>query len=87
MFIIDLDDFKKVNDFYGYNVGDGILVEFVWFMKQVFCQFDYVVCWGGEEFVVVVCFINREEVVLLVYRMFEVINIYYFRVSDIFIFQ
>lgn len=87
MFIIDLDDFKKVNDSYGHNAGDGILAELARLMKQVFRQSDYVVRWGGEEFVAVARFINREEAALLAHRMLEVINTHHFRVSDTLILQ
>ncbi|MCP4866372.1 MAG: diguanylate cyclase [Alteromonadaceae bacterium TMED7] len=82
MFIIDLDDFKKVNDSYGHNVGDSILVELARLMKKVFRQSDYMVRWGGEEFVAVARFINREEAALLAQRMLEIINTHHFIVSD-----
>lgn len=82
MFIIDLDDFKMVNDSYGHNVGDSILSQLAQRMKQVFRQSDYVVRWGGEEFVAVARFINREEAALLAQRMLEIINTHHFKVSD-----
>tara|TARA_B100000614_G_scaffold152356_2_gene135004 strand:+ start:10027 stop:12138 length:2112 start_codon:yes stop_codon:yes gene_type:complete len=82
MFIIDLDDFKKVNDSYGHNIGDSILVELARLMKKVFRQSDYMVRWGGEEFVAVARFINREEAALLAQRMLEIINTHHFIVSD-----
>ena len=74
LFILDLDDFKKVNDSYGHNAGDSILAQLALRMKQVFRQSDYVVRWGGEEFVAVARFINREEAALLAQRMLEIIN-------------
>ena len=74
MFILDLDDFKKVNDSFGHNAGDSILVQLAERMKPVFRQSDYVVRWGGEEFVAVARFINREEAALLAQRMLEIIN-------------
>ena len=82
MFIIDLDDFKKVNDSYGHNVGDSILGQLAQRMTEVFRQSDYVVRWGGEEFVAVARFINREEAVLLAQRMLEIVNTRHFKVSD-----
>ncbi|MDC8830240.1 diguanylate cyclase [Alteromonas gilva] len=74
LFIIDLDDFKEVNDSYGHNVGDTILTQLAQRMSQVFRQSDYLVRWGGEEFVAVARFINREEAALLAQRMLEIIN-------------
>ncbi|GGF66799.1 diguanylate cyclase domain-containing protein [Alteromonas lipolytica] len=82
VFMIDLDDFKAVNDAYGHNVGDSVLIQLATRMKQVFRQSDYVVRWGGEEFVAVARFINREEATLLAQRMLEIINSCHFTVSE-----
>lgn len=82
LFILDLDDFKEVNDSYGHNVGDSILCQLAKRMKEVFRHSDYVVRWGGEEFVAVARFINREEAALLAQRMLEVINSHHFSVSE-----
>ncbi len=49
MAIMDIDDFKKVNDTYGHNAGDYVL-KAVASIIQSKCQ-NMVVCrWGGEEF-------------------------------------
>jgi two-component system cell cycle response regulator len=51
--IIDLDDFKKINDTYGHIVGDNILVEFAERIKKLKRKYDYVVRYGGDEFLVI----------------------------------
>ncbi|WP_024856803.1 GGDEF domain-containing protein [Ruminococcus albus] len=49
--ILDIDDFKKVNDTYGHNCGDYILKEVAYITKNT-CK-DCIVCrWGGEEFII-----------------------------------
>ncbi|MCR5701661.1 MAG: GGDEF domain-containing protein [Lachnospiraceae bacterium] len=49
--IIDIDDFKKINDNYGHNAGDHILKSVAETMSAA-CK-DYLVCrWGGEEFLI-----------------------------------
>ncbi|MCP4606353.1 MAG: diguanylate cyclase [Proteobacteria bacterium] len=48
-FIIDLDNFKKVNDTYGHEVGDEILKEVASLMKQSVRQYDIPCRYGGEE--------------------------------------
>ena len=49
--LLDIDDFKKVNDTYGHNCGDYILHHVAELSKQV-CN-DCIVCrWGGEEFII-----------------------------------
>ena len=52
--IIDIDKFKSINDTYGHNVGDSVLVELSSLVKERIVDEDILVRWGGEEFVVVV---------------------------------
>jgi len=48
--VLDLDDFKKINDTYGHQVGDNILKEFVKLVKTQIRKEDIFARWGGEEF-------------------------------------
>ncbi len=50
--ICDIDHFKLVNDTYGHNRGDAILQEFTKLIKNVIRESDYLVRWGGEEFII-----------------------------------
>ena len=52
--ILDIDNFKKVNDNYGHNVGDSALVTFANILKSIENENIYACRWGGEEFLVVV---------------------------------
>ena len=58
-FVIDLDNFKPVNDTYGHAVGDRALIEAGRRLEQVFRDSDYVVRWGGEEFLAVARGVDR----------------------------
>lgn len=51
--VTDIDFFKKVNDTYGHSGGDKILVYLVETIKNCIRAEDYVIRWGGEEFVVI----------------------------------
>ncbi|MBZ9612292.1 tetratricopeptide repeat-containing diguanylate cyclase [Rheinheimera maricola] len=74
VFLIDLDNFKALNDTYGHNIGDEVLKRLKHRMQQVFRQTDYLVRWGGEEFVAVARFINREDAKTLAQRFIETIQ-------------
>ncbi len=49
--IIDLDNFKYINDTFGHKKGDYILKEFSWLLKKYFKN-DIIGRWGGDEFLV-----------------------------------
>jgi diguanylate cyclase (GGDEF)-like protein/PAS domain S-box-containing protein len=49
--MIDLDDFKRVNDLYGHNVGDELLKAFATNLKNALRSDDFCCRWGGDEFV------------------------------------
>jgi len=48
--LINVDDFKKVNDTYGYNTGDDVLVEISRVLRGCVRNEDICARWGGEEF-------------------------------------
>jgi diguanylate cyclase (GGDEF)-like protein len=52
--LADLDDFKRVNDLYGHQVGDEVLRRFADLMRESVREFDLAVRHGGEEFAVLV---------------------------------
>ncbi len=53
LLILDLDHFKRINDTYGHDVGDAILVHLVKVVSQIIRHHDELVRLGGEEFAVV----------------------------------
>ena len=52
-FMLDLDNFKQINDEHGHAAGDAVLVQMRQRLQQAFRQADYLVRWGGEEFLIV----------------------------------
>ena len=49
--MIDIDNFKKINDVYGHNAGDYVLVTLADIMRRS-CKDDVISRWGGEEFLI-----------------------------------
>ena len=52
--MMDIDDFKKVNDVYGHGVGDQVLTELATELRSAVRSTDVVCRIGGEEFAVIV---------------------------------
>ena len=50
--MLDIDFFKKVNDNYGHDMGDRVLINFADLIRQKLSTKETLYRWGGEEFVV-----------------------------------
>lgn len=50
LLMIDVDNFKEVNDRYGHGVGDTVLIALAQLLQQRLRKSDTVCRWGGEEF-------------------------------------
>lgn len=68
----DLDNFKKINDEYGHDVGDKILISFTQTIKNSLRQQDLICRWGGEEFLIVV-FIDKKEILENICNRFKML--------------
>ncbi|MCC6445189.1 MAG: diguanylate cyclase [Armatimonadetes bacterium] len=51
--ICDIDNFKKINDTYGHQVGDQVLIQTAALLQKSIRSTDVVARYGGEEFVIV----------------------------------
>jgi diguanylate cyclase (GGDEF)-like protein len=68
-YLIDADNFKEVNDWFGHTVGDKVLVEMARRVSTAIRNSDVLVRWGGEEFLVVSRYTNRREAEILASRV------------------
>ena len=58
LIMLDLDNFKQVNDTYGHDAGDNALVKTAQILKECFSE-GFICRLGGDEFLIVVC--DKEE--------------------------
>ncbi|MED4608767.1 MULTISPECIES: GGDEF domain-containing protein [Paenibacillus] len=68
--ILDIDNFKRINDTYGHWVGDIILIRVASIIKETVTPNDFVARYGGEEFAV----IFTEKTLDEAYRLVEQIR-------------
>ncbi len=69
LLVLDLDDFKKVNDEHGHLKGDMILKNFGRLLRETFRKEDVICRYGGEEFSVVMPDTSAEGALTVVGRL------------------
>lgn len=62
LILLDIDDFKKINDTYGHSVGDQVLMGIADIMRSEIRENDYLCRWGGEEFILIIHGSEQEHV-------------------------
>ncbi|CAM3952706.1 sensor domain-containing diguanylate cyclase [Paenibacillus alkaliterrae] len=72
LILVDIDHFKKVNDTYGHQVGDRILIQVSGIISAAIRQGDIAARWGGEELAVYLPGIRAEQA----YRIAERIRMH-----------
>lgn len=71
IFMMDLDNFKSVNDRFGHQVGDEVLVRLGDIIRTCLRDTDWVARYGGEEFVVVLPMTDQKGALMTAERMRE----------------
>jgi diguanylate cyclase len=78
--VIDVDHFKRVNDTYGHNAGDRVLMSLAELFQRHIRTTDLLVRFGGEEFVIVASETTAEEALMLAEKLRKTVdlcNFYY----------
>lgn len=65
----DIDLFKSVNDKYGHDIGDLVLIDAVKRIQAVLRTEDLLVRWGGEEFLIFLVGLNKIEAIEVAERL------------------
>lgn len=81
--MIDLDNFKEINDTYGHLAGDQVLRGYSDILRRQLRTSDYVVRWGGEEFLIVARQTEAKRLNVIAERMMDEANEAVFEVDGI----
>ncbi len=80
--MIDLDDFKNINDVYGHLAGDAVLKDFSLMIKQVTRMSDVCVRYGGDEFIIILPETTLEQAKLVAEKIQTKLNSVTFKKGD-----
>jgi len=80
--LIDIDDFKMVNDNYGHLVGDSVLVEFAKILSSDSRVTDIVGRWGGEEFIIILPQTKKLDAAIVAENLKEKISSHSFSTAE-----
>lgn len=76
--LLDVDHFKWVNDEYGHGAGDKLLEQLGQLLRRALRDSDYLVRWGGEEFLLVGRFFDRSEAAEMAERIRSAVEFFEF---------
>lgn len=79
--LVDLDNFKKLNERYGYNDGDDVLVEVARVLMSCVRNEDVCARWGGEEFLFLLTETALEGAVTLARKVLDSISMTEFKAN------
>lgn len=72
MILLDIDQFKSINDTFGHAMGDAVLKQLYTVAKLTIRKCDYFARYGGEEFCILLPSTNESDAVLIAERLREV---------------
>jgi diguanylate cyclase (GGDEF)-like protein len=82
LMVIDLDCLKPINDQYGHEGGDAVLVQFAEILRREFRSIDLIVRWGGDEFIALCMDADLEAAGVLAERVRGAVSKRVFRVGN-----
>ncbi len=77
--LIDIDDFKSINDTYGHLTGDIVLKEIAELLSETVRSCDFLARYGGEEFAVILPETSEKEALILGKRIVSIIENHKFK--------
>ena len=76
LIIFDVDFFKKVNDNYGHDIGDQVLIEYTKYIASMLRDTDIFCRIGGEEFIVILPNTTKDKAYILAQKLREKVENY-----------
>jgi len=74
LLVIDVDNFKLINDQLGHTVGDRILVEVSNLLAASLRKFDQLARWGGDEFIMTIARLQPDDALELANRLCDSVS-------------
>lgn len=80
--VLDVDDFKEVNDAHGHAIGDLLLKQIAFSITDTIRTYDYAFRMGGDEFIILLPETKEEDAYALAKRLLEKINSIYLKPTE-----
>jgi len=72
--LIDIDNFKQINDNFGHQFGDDVLIQVAHTLRHSLRNHDSIARWGGEEFLVLLTETNSEAAAIVAEKLRSMIE-------------
>ncbi|AFS77617.1 diguanylate cyclase [Gottschalkia acidurici 9a] len=80
--MIDVDDFKKINDTYGHDAGDFVLINIAEILNKHIRSTDILCRWGGEEFLLICDRLKADDVFSFANKLLDSISQFEYESND-----
>tara|TARA_B110000438_G_C15819370_1_gene653596 strand:+ start:3915 stop:4811 length:897 start_codon:yes stop_codon:yes gene_type:complete len=74
LILSDLNKFKAINDNYGHDIGDNVLIQFAEALRQSVRDTDSVFRFGGDEFAIIVADATEQSLAVIEQRIYHAIS-------------
>lgn len=77
MLMLDIDDFKQINDILGHQAGDQLLCDFTQLVSRTIRETDFFYRTGGEEFIILFPSTSHEDAVVISNKIREAVEMHF----------
>ncbi len=72
--MVDIDDFKKINDTFGHQCGDEAIIAVAECFRNNVREQDHIARWGGEEFMLLLPETDMEGAIVLAEKLYDAVR-------------